>query len=64
MNRFTMIELAGIYTLAKTEVMVEIFLEKLRLAENVDISSEDTKAGINALVSLKLLTAGAAEILQ
>lgn len=65
MNRFTMEELAGIYTAAKSEVMVEVFLDKLKLAEDVDISDANTQLGIQRLVASGLLGAErAAEILQ
>lgn len=65
MNRFTMEELAGIYTAAKSEVMVEVFLDKLKLAEDVDISDANTRAGIQMLVASGLLGAErAAEILR
>jgi len=55
MNRFTMAELAAIYTAAKTEVMVEVFLDKLKLAEHVDVTDLNTIAGLQALVSGGLL---------
>ena len=56
MNRFTMEELAAIYTAAKTEVMVEVFLDKLKLAEHVDITDPQTTAGLQALAASGLLT--------
>ena len=65
MNRFTMEELAGIYTAAKSEVLVEVFLDKLKLAEHVDLADPNTVAGVKALVVSGLLTeARAGEILQ
>ena len=64
MERFTLEEMAGIYTAAKTNVVVEIFLDKMKLAEFIDITDANTIAGVNALVSAGLLTeARAAEIL-
>ena len=64
MERFTLEEMAGIYTAAKTNVVVEIFLDKMKLAEFVDITDANTIAGVNALTSAGLLTeARAAEIL-
>ena len=56
MNRFTMEELAAIYTAAKTEVMVEVFLDKLKLAEHVDVTDPQTRAGLQALAASGLLT--------
>jgi len=65
MNRFTMEELAAIYTAAKTEVMVEVFFDKLKLAEYVDVTDPQTIAGVQALVSKGLLTeARAQEVLK
>ena len=56
MNRFTMEELAAIYTAAKTEVMVEVFLDKLKLAEHIDVTDPQTIAGLQALAASGLLT--------
>lgn len=56
MNRFTMEELAAIYTAAKTNVMVEVFLDKLKLAEEVNLADEQTIAGLYALAAGELLT--------
>jgi hypothetical protein len=64
MNRFTMDELTGIYTAAKTIVPIEVFLDKLKMTTSVLLTDENTVSGINALVAAKLLTeARAAEIL-
>jgi hypothetical protein len=65
MNRFTMDELVAIYTAAKTEVMVEVFLDKLKLAEEVDLSDPHTITGVQSLAASGLLTeARAQEVLQ
>jgi hypothetical protein len=65
MNRFTMEELAAIYTAAKTEVMVEVFLDKLKLAEEVNLADSQTIAGLEALAASGLLTeARVQEVLQ
>lgn len=65
MNRFTMEELAAIYTAAKTEVMVEVFLEKLKLAEEVNLADAQTIGGLQALAASALLTeARVQEVLQ
>ena len=55
-ERFTMDELVGIYTAAKTEVLVEVFLDKLKLSETVDVTHQDMIAGVGALVLMGLLT--------
>ena len=65
MNRFTMEELLAVYTAAKTEVMVEVFLDKLKLAEHVDVTDPQTIAGLQALAASGLLTeARVQEVLQ
>ncbi len=65
MNRFTMEELAAIYTAAKTEVLVEVFLDKLKLAEEVNLTDAQTISGLQALAVSGLLTeARVQEILQ
>ena len=56
MNRFTMEELAAIYTAAKTEVMVEVFLDKLKIAEEVNLADTQTIGGLQALAASGLLT--------
>ena len=55
MNRFTMDELVAVYTAAKTEVLVEVFLDKLKLAEHVDVTDPQTIAGLQALAASGLL---------
>lgn len=65
MNRFTLDELAAIYTAAKTEVMVEVFLDKFKLAEHVDVTDAHTVAGLQTLAANGLLTAARVqELLQ
>ena len=65
MNRFTMEELAAIYTAAKTEVMVEVFLDKLKIAEEVNLADAQTIGGLQALAVSGLLTeARVQEVLQ
>ena len=56
MNRFTMEELAAIYTAAKTEVLVEVFLDKLKIAEEVNLADAQTIGGLQALAASGLLT--------
>lgn len=63
-NRFSDQELTGIYTAAKTNVLVEIWLEKFRLAEEISLDDQRTIAGLNSLEQAGLLTsARVAEIL-
>lgn len=55
-NRFTMKELAAIYTSAKSDIMIEVFLGKLNNANEINLASSDVIFGIQYLVDLKLLT--------
>lgn len=65
MERFTMEELAAIYTAAKTNVMVEVWMDKLKLASEVDLGDPATISGVQALAASGLLTeARAQEVLQ
>jgi hypothetical protein len=64
MMRFTDAELAAIYTAAKQSVQVEVWLEKFKLAQEINLADTQTIAGVQALESAGLLDAGrAAEIL-
>lgn len=64
MNRFTDAELAGIYTTAKTVVAVEIWLEKFKLATEINLDDPTTIAGLQAMEGAGLLVVGrSAEIL-
>jgi hypothetical protein len=64
MNRFTTDELTAIYTAAKTTILVEIWLEKFKLASEIDLNNPDTINGIQSLEAASLILAGrASEIL-
>jgi len=64
MNRFTDAELAAIYTAARTDVNVEIWLEKFKLASSINLDDPKTLLGLQALETLGLIATGrAAEIL-
>ena len=63
-HRLTSTELATIYTQAKTNVAVEIWLEMFKAAEEIDLDYKDTVNGVAWLESIGILEAGrAAEIL-
>lgn len=63
MDRFTDAELEGIYTAAKTVVQVEIWLEKFKLATEVNLDDPRTIAGLQVMEAAGLLAVGrAAEI--
>ena len=64
MNRFHDSELAALYTAAKSVVQIEIWLEKFKLAEFIDLDDPRTVAGVQALEAGQLIGAGrASEIL-
>ena len=63
-NRFTDDELVGIYSAAKSVIQVEIWLEKFKLAQDINLDDPLVAAGLTALEGVGLLAAGrAAEIL-
>jgi hypothetical protein len=55
-NRFTDDELAAIYTASKTNINVEILLDKFKLAEEIVLDDVKLISGIDLLVSLEILT--------
>lgn len=64
MNRFTDTELATIYTVAKTNVAVEIWLEKFKLSTEINLDDQRTIYGVLALEQFGLIGVGrASEIL-
>lgn len=54
-NRFTTAELVAIYTAAKTEVFVEVFLDKLKIAEEINLSDPNLLEALTAFVQMGLL---------
>src|SRR5574344_1605227 len=56
MDLFTMIELAAVYTAAKSSVMIEVFLDKWKMAEFIDLRDPSTIANINGLADAGLIT--------
>ena len=63
MKRFTNQELAAIYTAAKTDVMVEIWLEKFKAATEIDLTDEDFIDGVNSLETATLIAVGRAVVI-
>lgn len=57
MSRFTDAELAAIYTAAKADIAVEIWLDRFKLSEFIDVSDERTQLGLQLLVERGLLAA-------
>lgn len=65
MNRLTDAEMAGIYTAAKSSVAVEIWLEKFKLATEINLDDPAVMAGLQAMEAAGLIAAGrAAEIMS
>lgn len=64
MKRFTLTEMTAIYTAAKSNVLVEIMLDQLKIAEFINTADQRTAQGIQMLEQMGLIDAGrAAEIL-
>lgn len=58
MNRFTDTELATIYTLAKTNIAIEIWLEKFKLSSEIYLDDPRTIGGVQALEQYGLISPG------
>ena len=63
MDRFTMDELTAVYTAAKTVIMVEVALDKWKMAEFIDVRDPNTIAGVNGLAAAGLITAERAAVI-
>lgn len=61
MSLFTDGELVGIYQAARQSVAVEVWLDKLKLADDVDIADPRTTVGVQNLVGAGLLTQARAD---
>lgn len=65
LNKFSDEELAGVLDAAKINSLIAVWVKKLDLAENINITDERLINGVNALEQLGLLNNGrAAEILN
>lgn len=58
MNRFTMDELRAIYTAAKTVVDIEIWLDKFKLAQEVNLDDPNTIDGLDKMETFQLIGVG------
>jgi hypothetical protein len=63
MTRFTDAELATLYTAAKSVIQIEIWLEKFKLAEVINLDDPMTVAGLHALEASGLIAAGRAAVI-
>lgn len=59
-NRFTAAEKTALYTAAKTNVDIQIYLDDVNAATFIDLQRPDTRAAVHGLESLGLLAAGRA----
>ena len=57
MELFTSDELEAIYTAAKTIVSVEVYMDKLKVSDMIDLTNSATVTGIGKLQTAGLLTA-------
>lgn len=61
MERFTDAELASIYAAAKQTVMVEVWMDKLKLASEIELTDARVQSGVHALEDAGLIGQGRAE---
>ena len=55
-NLFTIEELAGVYTAAKDNVLLQILLDKIKVAAKVELGNADVIQGIGLLTQMNILT--------
>lgn len=53
---FTFPEMVAITTAAKTDITIEVFMESMRVAEEINLDYPETAAGLAYLVSQNLIT--------
>ncbi len=61
MDLFTEEELAGIYTAAKSNALIEVWLDKLKVTDAVDLGNARVQKNIDALVAAQLISPERAE---
>lgn len=61
LRRFTQDERVTIRTVAKTNAVLEDYMAMIDLAQEIDTSDADTKAGVQMLEAVGLLAAGRAQ---
>lgn len=55
-NLFTIEELAGVYTAAKDNVLLQILLDKIKVAAKVELGNPDVIQGLGLLTQMGILT--------
>lgn len=61
LNKFTDEELVAIYTAAKSNISVEIMMDKVKAAEYISLTDEKTISGVTMLETVGLITEGRAQ---
>jgi len=65
MRRFTDVELATIYTAEEQSVVLKVWLDKFRLAEEISLDDPEIVGGVNSLEQMGILAPGrAAKVLK
>lgn len=62
-NRFTLAEKVALYTVAKTNPLIQIYLDDVTNATFIDLTRADTRAGVIALENAGLIAPGRALII-
>ena len=55
-NLFTIEELAGVYAAAKDNVLLQILLDKIKVAAKVELDNKDVIQGVGLLTQMGILT--------
>ena len=53
---FTFDEMVAITTAAKTDVVIEVFMKSMEVAEEIDLQYQETASGLGYLVANKFIT--------
>jgi len=62
-QRFTLAEMAAVQTAAKTNIIIEVLLDNVKVATFIDLKRQDTIEGLMYLVSIGILTLERANII-
>lgn len=61
MERFTESELVAIYTAAKQNIQIEVWLDKVKLAQEIDLTNQSLINGLHALEASGVIAQGRAD---
>jgi len=62
-NRFSQAEKIALYTVAKTNVEIQIYLDDVQAASYIDLTRADTIASVNGLEAATILAVGRAHMI-